>query len=563
MKRTTSVPVPLRPPEQEPAPPTRLLAEIARLEQRVASLERQLVERETAAARTLAARDARYRSLAESSQDITLITSPSGTLLEVMGNTMGLLGLTIAEVLALSSARILAMLHPEDREAVIEWIGNATKWEANSKTQTRVRDSAGEYRWVELSFSTLYDDSGTQTGHVYLVRDISERVHAQEALVYAERLGALGQMAGGIAHDFNNILVAVLGFAEKALSDLERNPADVRADLRRIIAGANDAAEAVRRLQSLYRRGDDTSDFSPVDLSTLVGDVLALTEPTWKDEPQARGITVHVETHLHAADPVLGNAGELRRVLRNLISNAVEAMPQGGRLTISTRSEGENVVISVSDTGTGMTEEQRTRLFEPFYTTKPSTGSGLGLTVSRSIVVRHGGQIEATSTLCRGSTFTVILPTAPPQSTALAERPAREEYQETPSMASSRANVHALIVDDEDSVRELLQRLVEREGHTATVVSSGREALELLAGQRFDLIITDLGMPDTPGSEVALQAHARWPETPVILSTGWGDTMTPEQLADMHITTLLAKPFTIAKLQEALDNALQTRPAQR
>ncbi|MBC7254857.1 MAG: PAS domain S-box protein [Chloroflexi bacterium] len=387
-----------------------------------------------------------------------------------------------------------------------------------------------------------------QAHFLAVVTDVTERVKAQEALLQTERLRALGQMAGGIAHDFNNILVGIRGFADMALMDLDENPAFVRADLEHILKGTKDAADAVRRLQSLYREPADTSDFVPVQLNTLVEDALALTRPRWKDQPQSMGYTVYVETHLGEPALVHGNPSELRRVISNLILNAVDAMPEGGTLTIQTGREGDWNWVRVTDTGTGIPPEVAARLFTPFFTTKG--GTGLGLTVSKAIVQRHGGEISFESAPGRGTTFCVRLPVAGdvgnPSSAGSKNRPEKRLRQ----------GCRVLVVDDEPVVRELLKRLLERLGQVVTLVSSGREALTLLQEGSFDLLVTDLGMPDISGRQVAHEARTLHPDLPIILTTGWGETITPEKLAEIRATALLPKPFTHHELVAVLEKAL-------
>ncbi len=389
-----------------------------------------------------------------------------------------------------------------------------------------------------------------------VVTDITERVKAQEALVRSERLRALGQMAGGIAHDFNNILVGIRGYADMALLDLRERPSALPGDLDRILLGTRDAADAVRRLQSLYRQVEDTSDFLPLQLDTLVAEALALTQPRWKDVPQAAGHTIRVISQPTAPPNVLGNPAELRRVLTNLIVNAIDAMPVGGELTLATGQEGSWSWVRVSDTGVGITPEAQEHLFEPFFTTKRS--SGLGLTVSATIVRRHGGEISFESAAGRGTSFTVRLP-ARPERVATATLAPGGGVRGAPlvSIAGAfRRGCRVLVVDDEQVVRGLLERLLQRLGQTVVAVASGREALALLKDECFDLLLTDLGMPDLSGRQVALEARALHPSLPVVLTTGWGETMTPENLAEMQASALLPKPFTNLELAAVLAKVL-------
>ncbi|MBC7316914.1 MAG: response regulator, partial [Chloroflexi bacterium] len=233
--------------------------------------------------------------------------------------------------------------------------------------------------------------------------------------------------------------------------------------------------------------------------------------------------TVYVETHLGEPALVHGNPSELRRVISNLILNAVDAMPEGGTLTIQTGREGDWNWVRVTDTGVGIPPEVAAHLFTPFFTTKG--GTGLGLTVSKAIVQRHGGEISFESAPGHGTTFCVRLPVAGdvgnPSSAGSKNRPEKRLRQ----------GCRVLVVDDEPVVRELLKRLLERLGQVVTLVSSGREALTLLHEGSFDLLVTDLGMPDISGRQVAHEARALHPDLPIILTTGWGETITPEKLA--------------------------------
>jgi len=252
---------------------------------------------------------------------------------------------------------------------------------------------------------------------------------------------------------------------------------------------------------------------------------------------------------LRPTAPVLGNAGELRRVLANLIVNAVDAMPDGGRLTLATRQEDSWCCLQVSDTGGGIAPEQSQRLFEPFYTTKGGRGSGLGLTVSLNIVKRHGGSILVDGGQGHGATFTVRLPAA------VAQAPVGDRVEgEAP--VRIRQGLRVLVVDDEASVRLLLTRLLARDGHVVREAAGGREALDLLRSQPYDLLITDLGMPDVSGHMVARCARDTLPEVPIILSTGWGETISPDQLRSLGATALLAKPFTYNDLLHAMAMAM-------
>ena len=488
----------------------------------------------------LQASEKQYRGIFEATQDGMLFVEPDGQVVSVNSAGRRLLGIASTSIRGVSIARLLSRVGTgigDDLLAVLQAEGRyAATWRVGTKGEADER--VLQVRATEM----LYRG---RPHWLILVSDVTEQTKAQEALVSAERLRALGQMAGGIAHDFNNILVGVKGFADAALDDLPDALTRVRGDLERIIAGADDAAEAVRRLQSLYRSSDDTSDFCALSLDDLMRDAVELTRPHWRDQAQARGTSIEVDTQLQGPLCVQGNASELRRVLTNLLVNAVEAMPGGGRITVQSGRDAEGCSVSVRDTGLGMSARDRARIFEPFFSTKHS--SGLGLAVSRRTVERHGGTISVESELGAGSTFTVWLPVA-----AEAAPSAAQETRETEAVAEQ---LSVLVVDDEDTVRALLRRFLERAGHSVDEAESGHEALEHLARGHYHLMVTDLGMPSMSGSELAVKAHGVCPDLTIILATGWGSTVSPDQIREMGVQSLLAKPFSHSSLSEAISEA--------
>jgi signal transduction histidine kinase len=251
-----------------------------------------------------------------------------------------------------------------------------------------------------------------QVTNLRLEEALAELRATQEEITRQERLRALGQMASGIAHDFNNTLSLILGYTQMLLAG-SIDPQDrqkVTRALQVIDMAARDAARGVGRLREFYRPREKGEAFLPVNLNEVVGQTTSLTQPRWMTQAQADGLAIHVETALGDIPPVLGNEAALREMLTNLIFNAVDAMPEGGTITIRTRAEGERVLLEVSDTGTGMTEETRQRCLDPFFTTKGERGTGLGLAMVDGITRRHEGTIEVKSELGCGTSVTVRLP---------------------------------------------------------------------------------------------------------------------------------------------------------
>jgi signal transduction histidine kinase len=365
---------------------------------------------------------------------------------------------------------------------------------------------------------------------------------AQEQLVKQERLRALGMMASGIAHDFNNALTMVLGYGELLSPFFEKDaPEREREQFGHLIAAAEDAAHVVTRLRDFYRPADQDELRVAVDVNLAVQQAVVLTAPRWRDKCRAEGIQIEVETNLNPVPTFLGHPPELREVLTNLIFNAVDAMPHGGTLRFTTESEDGRIQIAVGDTGVGMSEEESSRCLEPFYTTKGSHGTGLGLAAVYGFVQRYGGSIAIKSAKGKGSVFTLTLP----GSSELRTDPEPERE------ASQRA-LRILVVDDQEIIRTLIAELLEAEGHSALAVADGDAAIAQLSGGGWDLVISDQSMPAMTGSQIASEMRRRNLRVPFILLTGFGDEMRAKGGNPEGVDLLLSKPVTASGLRRAL-----------
>ncbi|MBM4283547.1 MAG: response regulator, partial [Deltaproteobacteria bacterium] len=376
-------------------------------------------------------------------------------------------------------------------------------------------------------------------------RALEELRAAQQKLIESEKLNAIGLIAHGVAHDFNNVLGSILGRAE-LLKGQVRDPALLKhAEI--IEKAARDGAETVRRIQEIGRQ-DRIDDFVAVDGSTILHDVLELTRPKWT----ARSIEV-TATGDGGLD-VAGNPSELREVLINLVHNAVDAMPEGGRIRLSASRVDDRVVLRVQDTGCGIPADILGRVFDPYFTTKGERGTGLGLSVSQSIVRRHGGEMRVTSRTSgpdRGTTFELDLPgfTVPPLVAAATAT----------SGAPGRARI--LIVDDEENIREILSEMLSGD-HDVVTAADGFEAIERCKSDpALDLVFTDLGLPGMTGYDVAREVKRLRPELLVGLVTGWGATLDPEKARLRGVDMVISKPFRFEQVLGAVDEALLVRRA--
>ena len=382
---------------------------------------------------------------------------------------------------------------------------------------------------------------------------LSELRSTQEHVVKQERLSALGMMAGGIAHDFNNALTMVLGYGELLLPYmLQSGPEREIAYLRHMIDAAQDATHVVSRLREFYRPATCNDVRVPVDLNEISQQAVSLTSPKWKGKARSDGVQIEVLTNLQASNCVAGNASELREVLTNLIFNAVDAMPNGGKIVVTTAREGKFATIAVSDSGTGMSEEDRARCLEPFFTTKGERGTGLGLSVVYGIIHRHGGTIEITSEIGRGTTFNISLPVAAPELQAC---PA-------PVDAGVARALRILVADDQEVICELIAEYLRADGHAVEIACDGNDALQKFDPARFDLVVTDQSMPGLSGEQLARAINKSAGGTPVILLTGFGDEMQARGALPEGIRLIVGKPVSAADLRRAVMVASGAEEAQ-
>ncbi|MFN8587863.1 MAG: ATP-binding protein [Candidatus Eisenbacteria bacterium] len=367
----------------------------------------------------------------------------------------------------------------------------------------------------------------------------------QAQLVQSAKLNALGEMAGGVAHDFNNILAAILGRTQLLLQTT--TDSDLRRQLAVIEQAALDGAHTVRRVQEFTRVRQDER-FETLDINQVLLGVLELTRPAWETSMKRRGMQVDVHLELQANQPTAGNASELREVFTNLVLNALDAMPDGGALWITSENGPGKVRVQVRDSGVGMDEDTRAKIFDPFFTTKEIKGTGLGLSVAYGIVSRHRGEIEVHSEPGVGTVFTLEFPIGAVQA---------DSPQDDASLAPESRRV--LVVDDEQTVLEVLVDLLAAMGMQVTRAHGGPAGVEALQRDSFDVVFTDLGMPDVNGWDLALTAKACAHPPDVVLVTGWGFQLEEEAAASRGVDLVLAKPFS----WEDVDHALRVLSARR
>ncbi|MCS7078843.1 MAG: GAF domain-containing protein [Chloracidobacterium sp.] len=394
-----------------------------------------------------------------------------------------------------------------------------------------------DHATVVLHNSRLIAQLQEQLAETQRLREQERAYHLQ--MQQTERLRALGELASGVAHNFNNALTIIQGrlglLRAQTKDDATRRALDI------IYKVAQDAANIVKRIQDFARVRQDDADFERLDLSQLVQETIEATQPEWA--ARASGNPVRVLCQAPTPVHIRGNPTELREVLTNLVFNALDAMPHGGEITINVyESDGAGKLV-VRDTGVGMTEETKQRLFDPFYTTKGLQGTGLGLSVSHNIVSRHKGRIEVESELGRGTTFTLTFPLAP--------RSLTQELLPDATTLTPPRRLRILIVDDERPVAETISDIIGLLGHTAHIETNPFQALRRLREEAFDALFVDLGMPDMNGWQLIAEARRIAPNLPITLVTGWANTIRPADLQAQQVR-VMAKPVDIGVVERTL-----------
>jgi PAS domain S-box-containing protein len=508
----------------------RIFADLANSQASLDAYAKQLKESET-----------RYRALYDNASVGLYRTRISdGTILLVNDDCARLLGYESGqELIGRSISRFWA--DPSKRQ---EFIGLLKERSEVRQFEVEALKRDGSPLTICVS-GRLYPENDCLEGAII---DITQRKQVEKALVQSEKLRALGEMASGVAHDFNNILAAIIANAQLLRAASPEDP-ELGRRLHLIEVAAKDGAETIKRIQEFSRVRKD-KNFTAIDLNRLIEEVVLITSPRWKDQSQRIGKTISLKTDLGPLSPLAGNASELKEVVTNIIFNAVDAMHSGGEIRIRTWQEGNFACLAISDTGIGMPRNVRRRVFDPFFTTKGVANAGLGLSVSYGIIRRHDGHIEVESQEAVGTTFTIRLPAG---EAGLPE----EAPQQAQKPAALRARI--LLVDDEKIVLETVSEVLAGEGHEVVAASGGREGLAFFRQGGFDLVMTDLGMPEMSGWELAAAIKRLDPMMPVAMITGWGAEFDPEQLSQRGVDLVLAKPFDCTQVSNLVNQAMEIR----
>ena len=357
----------------------------------------------------------------------------------------------------------------------------------------------------------------------------------QQCIIRHERLSALGQLASGIAHDINNALMPAIGFAELILMDasIAEDKTALFKMVRDILDGAKEASQVVSKLKNFYRR-DASLNFTDIAPEELLREVMDLTSPRWEKTKQAEGRRIECSIDASAAPHFKADRTTLRDALVNVVMNSIDALPAGGRITLSASADKDQMLIKVTDNGMGMETYAREHCLEPFFTTKGAEATGMGLAIAYGTVRRHSGTIEIESTPKHGSTVSIRIP--------LDIRDEENGPFREPGTIPSLEPLKIILVDDDVKARQALEAILKAGGHTVTVAETGKAGIATAESGDFDVIMTDRAMPDMSGDEVAAILHKSKPDVPIIMVTGFGEMMMQQHEKPAGVARIISKP---------------------
>lgn len=431
-----------------------------------------------------------------------------------------------------------------------------TKWKQSADI-TAQEEIVGAITVCYLEEKTKSDEGPFLKEERRLLEAVAERLgnivhsmHIEKALIENQRLGAIGEMASSVAHDFNNSLQAMYGNIELAIrnSGIDKN---ILPNLETIKTIVDDAAARVKLLQRFSGNNQTKREYSEVNIKSLIEEVLEQTRPLWKDDAEKKGLSFTVTTKYTKIPDIFGNTAELRTALFNVLKNSIEAMPLGGIISIETGKKSKTVFITITDSGTGMDQETKTKIFQPFYSTKGfEIGRGLGMSSVYGTVKEHNGNIYIKNTaLGEGTSIEILLP--------FSQEKKRKEKGVIPAVGkeytANKSLAKVLWVEDDHLIRTDVGNMLKMNGYTAKTASSGKKALEYLEKDTYDIVITDIGMPEMNGWQLADIIKEKYKgKIPVAVVTGWGSEIDDVKMKQHGVLHVIAKPFMFNQIEKLL-----------
>jgi PAS domain S-box-containing protein len=487
----------------------------------------------------------RYKELFENVTDPVFINDNRGRFLEVNDMACSSLGFAREEMLQMA----LRDLTPPGQLGLLVEAAERLQRQKNVQFELDIQTRMGIPIPYEIHSRRIHYKGSPCV--LSVARNLSIRKKMEETLVKTERLLAVGEMASGVAHNFNNMLQMIMGSGEAALAKLDGGKIrECREAIESILNACRRGSGIVRRIKDFTLSKTHGMDEAQIfDLEELMSEALELTKPLWKtlSEPSKYRVNVIKCTGCY----VKGKPTEIYEVLVNLIKNALEAMPDGGILTVTTYIKTDRVYLEVADTGNGIARENFQRIFEPFFTTKGSRSTGLGLSSSYGFIKRHLGDIRVESTLGEGTTFTLILPKS--------TRVRQEETEAAP--LTQLTKIKFLLIDDEVNILRSMEMFFEDSEIEILTAKTAREGLQTIHDNILDVVLCDLGMDDMNGLEVgkAIKTHCRKagiPKIPFILYTGLDKKLESRILKESGVDRVVQKPIACEKLLHIIQSVV-------
>ncbi|MGR3303079.1 MAG: response regulator [Candidatus Scalindua sp.] len=447
------------------------------------------------------------------------------------------------------------LIHEEDRKKIIDCINGAFAGgrEFLEGYEFRIKTGSGRIKDIQLNAKVDYDESGEVTLFEGVVRDITGRKEFEQKLFQIDKLNALGLQSSGIAHDFNNILGIILGYLDIVKAGISDENVQVLDSLNIIEKAARDGAEIVDKIQQFSKIKKDHEKVEMlIDLIEIVDEAMKFTMPRWKTEAQSKGIEYEIIKHNFTTSKYRTrcNPSELREVVINIINNSIDAMPNGGKIELSVRTEGDNVVISITDNGIGISDDIKDKVFDPFFTTKGVKRSGLGMSLSYSIMARYGGEIKIDSCPGKGTTMQLKMPLC-------YEEVVQYKEEKTSVVTVHSANI--LVIEDEEVILDMMRVVLESKGHNVFVAQDSSVGLKMYENNVYDIVLCDLAMPKLNGWQVArfikeFDAVRKKSKTPVVLITGYELDTEAIDYRSEGVDYILNKPIEFAKLHKIIED---------
>ncbi len=435
---------------------------------------------------------------------------------------------------------LVKLVHPDDFKLFNSSYYKAVNFGIPYDIEFRIHLPTDEQKTLRTICQPALGEGGKVIGLMGANQDITSQKTFEKAQIKHQKLKAIGEMSSSIAHDFNNSLQQMIGNLDviKLQNDFSSSTLERLIDIESII---DDVADRVSGLQKFGDTEHDEKNAKLIDFNKLIKDSLRQSRPLWKDDMEKEGLKISVITDFEDIPKISCNRGELKLVIYNLIKNSVEAMPKGGELIIRTGIKAKNIYATFTDTGIGMNEETKSKIFQPFYSTKGfKLGRGLGMSGVYSTLKKYKGDIVVKSSeLTKGTSIEIVFPIVEQDEIKVTDKNEQE----------NKASFSVLWVDDDTIITENIGELVGLMGHKCTIANSGKEALDYLNKNICDIVFTDIGMPEMNGWELAETIRNNFGDKiKIVIVSGWGvDEKTKE---DHAIDFVLQKPFTVEKLEK-------------